>query len=129
MNLVLDTSLSPRLARLLDAALGPAHRVVHATELAEQATDRMIADHVAAHAPALIIGMDLDVTAHPHRMAALKEMGAAVALLTTDWLTHDPVTQSWMLLRLMPRLLKKAQVSANPILLVSPGNGGSIRKA
>lgn len=131
MNIVVDSSLSPRIARLLAAVLEPEHRAMHQNDLATgAATDAGLADHLASLSNALLLGLDLEITGHPHRLAALRELGCSVALLSPEWFKVPPPGQAWMLLRLLPRLLKRVQEAKSPVLLtISAGNQPSIRKA
>lgn len=130
MNIVIDATLSPRIARTLDAVLGPEHRVTHVRGLSDgQATDAQLHEFTSANNPALVIGLDLETTAQPHRLAALKEFNCHAAVLATDWLKIRPTEQAWRLLHVFPRLLTRVQSSSGLCLVsISAAKGLPIRK-
>jgi len=121
LKILIDATLSPRIARALDALLKPAHSVMHVSDLGSaQTTDQHILDFLRSVDDAVVIGTDLDLVDHPHRVAALREWNCPVFLLATDWLKLTPDNQAWKLMGHMPSLLKKIQPGAKSVIHLLP---------
>jgi len=121
VKILIDATLSPRIARALDALVKPAHNVLHVNDLGgAQTTDRHILDFLKGVDDAVVIGTDLDIVDHPHRIAALREWNCPVFLLATDWLELTPDHQAWKLMGQMPSLLKKVQPGAKSVIYLLP---------
>jgi PIN like domain len=130
MNILLDSTLPPRFARALHILLQPDHSVVHVRDLiGNDATDQHIMDHLANHPETIVVGIDLDTTAHPHRLEFLRLWNSNVFLLQSSWIKMDQWEQAWMLTRRLQEIIKKTTASArSAIYLVPAGLGGRIRK-
>lgn len=130
MNLLLDASLPPRLARALHQLASPEHRVDHVRDvLGNDASDRHIADHLAAHPGSSLIGIDLETTATPHRLDLIREGHVPVVLLRRDWLDFPPWEMSWKLAARLPAIVARiARSSAPTVYLCPPPGEGPIRK-
>lgn len=124
MNILIDASLSPRIARALDAVFG--------SDDATCASVGAMADAALAcrEQAGAWIGIDLDSSTQPHRMTALAEMGRHLVLLAPEWIDLSPADQASLLLRVMPRILKRLRGSGERLtLLVTAGPAPRIRKA
>lgn len=130
MNFLLDATLPPRLARALHALAQPEHRVLHAREIhGQNVTDEQWAATLHETPDAAVLSLDLDISDHPHRIAAVQAWERPVFLLTMAWLDHTPWEQAWMLTRLLPAIIAKAAAAPGPVIYtVSPGLKGRIRK-
>jgi len=130
MKILIDTTLSPRIARALDALLKPGHSVLHMNDLGNAlTTDQHILDFLKDVEDAVVIGTDLEIVDHPHRIAALREWNRPVFLLTPDWLDLTPEDHAWKLMSQMPSLLKKIRPGAKPVIHLVPAKPGTrIRK-
>lgn len=131
MNLLLDASLPPRMARALHQLGQPGIRVDHVRDaLGNDASDQHLADFLRDHDPTALIGLDLGITETPHRLEALAAAGTRVALLHRDWLASGPWDQAWQLAAVLPALLRKLERTTPPFVLLVPRPGqGRIRKA
>ena len=130
MKIVIDSSLSPRMARVLNAVLAPTHNVVHTNDVSgKNNADAEICEYLRANVPSLFIAQDLDTIGQPHRMAALGEMKCHIVLLAPGWLNIRPDEHPWMLLKIIPRVLKRLEQGSGAILLqITPGPQPHIRK-
>jgi len=130
MNIILDATLPPRFALMAQALFEPVHQTTHTrTALGHDATDERVREFVGAQPGAVVISVDLDISDNPHRIAALREWGVPVFLLTSSWLELGPTDQSWMFIRALPAMIGKAQAIPDPsVYLVAPGLKGRIRK-
>jgi len=130
VNLLLDASLPPRLARALHQLGTPSFRVDHVRDaLGNDASDQHVADFLRDHDTTALVGIDLGNTETPHRLDNLAALGARVALLHRDWLTVSPWDQAWQLAAVLPALLRKLERTPPPHVLLVPRHGqGRIRK-
>ena len=129
MNIWLDPTLSPRLARALADVLTPPDAAGHLRDvLGHDASDVHVADFLAAHPGSTVIGIDLDIAEQPHRLAVWRARPADGVLLTPAWLDLAPLTQAWMLIRRIEELRKKIDPAHPAIWHVPPVNDGRIRK-
>ena len=130
MNLLLDASLPPRIARALHQLSTPAHRVDHVRDaLGNDASDQHVADFLRDHDTTALVGIDLGITETPHRLEALAALGGRIALLHHDWLTLPPWDQAWQLAAVLPALFRKLERTPPPFVLLTPRPGqGRIRK-
>jgi len=131
VNILLDSTLPPRFARALHILLQPEHSVAHVRDvIGNDATDQHVMDHLANHPETIVIGLDLDTTANPHRLEFLRQWNSGVFLLHTSWMKMDQWEQAWMLTRRLQEIIKKATASTSPdVYLVPAGLNGRIRKA
>jgi len=130
MNLLLDATLPPRLARALHLLLQPEHTAAHVRDLlGNDASDRMLLQHVHEHPGSLVLGIDLEVIDNPHRLAAMRECRCPVFLLSSAWLEVSEWNLVWMAAKRMPSILEIARTVPGPsIYLVPPVDKGRIRK-
>jgi len=130
VNLLLDATLPPRLARALHVLLQPDHSAAHIRDiLGNDASDSMLIQHIQDHPGSLILGIDLDIIDNPHRMAALRECGCPVFLLSSAWLELNEWSLVWMLTNRLPSILHTAEkIPGTSIYLVPPFDKGRIRK-
>jgi len=130
MNLLIDASLPPRIARALHQLASPVHHVAHVRDvLGNDATDRHIADYLRDHTDTALIGIDLDTSTQPHRLQALLAWGVPVMLLHEHWLSLTVWEQAWHLAVQWPSMLKKLSLQTSPsVYLVPRPNTGRIRK-
>ena len=130
MNILLDTTLPPRFARALHLLMHPDHSVSHVRDLlGNDATDQHMADHLIEHPDTFVIGIDLEVSEHPHRVGEILAWNRAVFLLHADWMESELWDQAWMLNSRIPDMLKKVSaVNAPAVFLVPADAGGRIRK-
>jgi hypothetical protein len=76
-----------------------------------------------------LVGIDLDIIGHPHRMKALQLLNRPVFLLAAGWLEESPWNQACMLASCLPAIIAKTQQVGGPsVLLVSPPPKSRIRK-
>jgi hypothetical protein len=131
VNLLLDASFPPRMARALHQLGAPAHRVDHVRDaLGNDASDQHVADFLRDHDTTVLVGIDLGISETPHRLEALAALGGRVALLHRDWLDANPWDQAWQLAAVLPALLRKLERCPPPAVLLVPRFGqGRIRKA
>lgn len=130
MNLLIDASLPPRIARALHQLASPVHHVAHVRDmLGNDATDRHIADYLREHADTALIGIDLDTSTQPHRLQALLAWGVPVMLLHEHWLSLTTWEQAWHLAAQWPLMMKKLSSQTCPaVYLVPLPPTGRIRK-
>lgn len=130
MNLLLDASLPPRLARALHQLASPEFHVEHVRDvLGNDASDQHVADYLAQHEGTAVVGIDLDITSTPHRLDGLRAGGRPVLLLHEDWLMLNAWDQSWQLAALFPAIIRKlAKTQGSATFLVPRLNAGRIRK-
>lgn len=130
MNLLLDSTLAPRLARALNTLLQPEHSAAHLRDiLGNDVSDSMVIQHIKDHPGSMMIGVDLDVIDNPHRVAALRECGCPVFLLSSAWLELAEWSVVWMLANRLPAMIDTARTVPGPaIYLVPPVDRGRIRK-
>ncbi len=130
MNLLLDASLPPRLARALHQLAQPTHRVEHVRDvLGNDASDLLISDHLAQHAETALISIDLQTTSTPHRLENLRATRRPVMLLHESWMTLNAWDLSWQLAAVFPDMIRRISASAQPsIFLVPRHEHGRIRK-
>ncbi|HMP90743.1 MAG TPA: hypothetical protein PJ991_11110 [Kiritimatiellia bacterium] len=131
MIIVLDASLAPRLARALHLLWQPDHEVRHVRDvLGNDASDQNQVDYLSATDGSMLVGMDLDVTGNPHRMAALQSYKRPVFLLSRTWLDLSMDDQGWLLAYWIPRLINKVSATSTPgLYLIPPSTSGRPRKA
>lgn len=130
MMLICDATLPPRVARALHLLAGPQQSVIHLRDApGAQATDEALAGFVQSQPDAAVISMDLDMSDQPHRLAALREWGRPVFLLSTGWLELASWDFAWMLARLVPVMSNKARAIPGPAMyVVTPGLNSRMRK-
>ena len=130
MNLLLDASLPPRLARALHQLASPEYRVEHVRDvLGNDASDQHITDYLVQHEGTAMVGIDLDIISTPHRLDGLRACGRPVLLLHEDWLTLIAWDQSWQLAALFPSIIRKLAKTEGPAIFLVPRlNAGRIRK-
>jgi len=130
VKIVVDTSLAPRIARILESALAPTHNVVHANDISGRSnSDAEVCSYVKANVPSVIIMQDLDTSGQPHRMTAIGELETNVIMLAHAWLKIRPDEHAWMLLKVIPRALKRIEeASGTAMLQITPGPQPHIRK-
>jgi len=130
MKLVVDTSISPRIARALNAVFAPAHKVVHANDVSgKNNADAKVCEYLQANTPSVFLIQDQDIIGQPHRMAALGEMKCHLVILAPGWLDSAPDQHAWMLLKIMPRVFKRLEeTSRTTTLQLTAGPQPHIRK-
>ena len=130
MNVLLDASLPPRMARALHHLASPAHRVEHVRDvIGNDATDAHLADHLRCHPDTVLIGIDLDTATQPHRVQALLAWHIPVMLLHADWLSLNAWDQAWHLAAGWRMIIKKVAAYPGPaVYLVPLSEAGRIRK-
>ena len=130
MNVLLDASLPPRVARALHQLASPSHHIEHVRDvLGNDATDQHIADYLRDRADTVIIGIDLENSSNPHRIQALLTWSVPVMQLHEDWLTLSMWDQAWQLAAQLPSIIKKvAKDGGAAVYLVPPHHAGRIRK-
>jgi len=130
MNILIDATLPPRTARSLHTLLHPGHSVSHVRDiLGNDASDQHISDHLRDHPDTIMIGVDVDITSHPHRLAALRAHQRSIFLLASAWTDEPVLTQAWMLINWMPRMIQTSESSKSAAIYLVPASpSGRIRK-
>ncbi len=127
MNVLLDRSLPPRMARSLRELVRPDDRV-------ESVRDRVHGvlpdrDWLAAADGAILIGVDPDIRNNPHRLEAWKQCGCPVLLLSPDWLGLPLWDQAWMLMCWFDRVREQPSAMASGFVYEVPaGFPGRFKK-
>ncbi len=86
MNFFFDNNLAPKLARTMNAAVEPEHKVIHLKErFAPNVEDERWMRELAGEKDWIIITADVRISRNPHEVRAWQEAGHTIFFLKPGW--------------------------------------------